>query len=119
MSLQIIKSVDGKDEYVLLPVAIYHALREQITARVVKLKIKHQLVSFEPEDYIENPVALARIKAGLTQDELAQRMHVSQAYISKIETQDNLTTKMLQKVKLAIEGKAIKTKRNRNLRRRP
>jgi ribosome-binding protein aMBF1 (putative translation factor) len=119
MSLQIIKSVDGKDEYVLLPVAIYHALREQITSRVSRLKVKHQLVSFEPEDYIENPVALARMKAGLTQEELAQRMQVSQAYISKIETQEHLTAKILQKVKLAIEGRSIKPKRDRNSRRRP
>ena len=116
MSLQIIKSVDGKDEYVLLPVAIYHALREQITERVSRLRVKHQLVSFEPADYIENPVVLARIKAGMTQEELAQRMNVSQAYISKIETQEKLTAKMLQKVKLAIDGKP---KRDRNLRRRP
>ena len=114
MSLQIIKSVDGKDEYVLLPVAIYHALREQITERISKLRVKHQLVSFEPADYIENPVALARIKAGMTQEELARRMKVSQAYISKIETQEKLTVKMLQKVKLAIEGKVSKPKRDRN-----
>jgi len=114
MSLQIIKSVDGKDEYVLLPVTIYLALREQITAQVEKLIMKHQLVSFEPADYIENPVAFARIKAGMTQEELAQRMQVSQAYISKIEAQEKLTAKMLQKVKVAIEGKGGTSKRNRN-----
>jgi hypothetical protein len=38
-------------------------------------------------------------------------MNVSQAYISKIETQDSLTPKLLRKVKLAIEGKLSKTKR--------
>ena len=30
MNLQVIKGVDGKDEYVLLPVGIYESLREQI-----------------------------------------------------------------------------------------
>lgn len=114
MSLQIIKSIDGKDEYVLLPVTIYHALREQITAQAKQIMVKHQLVSFEPADYIENPVALARIQAGMTQEELALRMNVSQAYISKIETQEKLTAKMLQKVKLAIEDGEGTSKRNRN-----
>tara|TARA_R110000868_G_scaffold350501_9_gene611740 strand:+ start:526 stop:843 length:318 start_codon:yes stop_codon:yes gene_type:complete len=103
MGLQIIKSVDGSDEYVLLPIAIYHSLRDQITDRVDRLQTKHQLATFDPADYVENPVALARMKAGLTQEELARRMNVSQAYISKIETQQKLTAKMLQKVKLAIE----------------
>jgi DNA-binding XRE family transcriptional regulator len=103
MSLQVIKSVDGKDEYVLLPIAVYHALRDQITDRVDQLKSKKQFVAFEPEDYIGNPVALTRIKAGITQGELARRMNVSQAYISKIETQQTLTAKILLKVKLAIE----------------
>jgi DNA-binding XRE family transcriptional regulator len=102
MSLQVIKSIDGKDEYVLLPVAVYHALRDQITARISKFKAKKG-VSFEPEDYIDNPVALSRIRAGLSQEELARRMKVSQAYISKIETQEKVTAKLLLKVKLAIE----------------
>ena len=30
MTLQKIKSLDGKDEYVLLPIAIFRALRAQI-----------------------------------------------------------------------------------------
>ncbi len=112
MVLQIIKSVDGKDEYVLLPITIYHSLRDEITARVSNLKIKHPYVSFEPSNYVDNPVTLARIRAGLTQEELARRMRVSQAYISKIETQENLTAKLLQKVKLAIESSEIQPQRS-------
>ncbi len=103
MSLQIIQSIDGRDEYVLLPIAVYHALRDQITDRVSRLRQHKPLLPFDPADYLDNPVAVARIKAGLTQAELARRMNVSQAYISKIETQQKLTAKMLQKVKLAIE----------------
>ena len=34
MNLQTIKSMDGKVEYVLLPVAAYHALRRQITEQL-------------------------------------------------------------------------------------
>lgn len=30
MTLQKIKSVQGKDEYVLLPIAVYHTLKDQI-----------------------------------------------------------------------------------------
>lgn len=102
MSLQVIKSVDGKDEYVLLPINIYNALRDQIKERMKKNKSKSDYVTFDPADYVDNPIALARIKAGITQEELADRMKVTQAYISKIERQDSVTTKMLQKVKTAL-----------------
>lgn len=105
MSLQIIKSVDGKDEYVLLPITIYNALRDQIKDRMKKAKNKADYVAFDPADYVDNPIALARIKAGITQEELAARMKVTQAYISKIEAQNKVTVKMLQKVKLALEKK--------------
>lgn len=103
MGLQIIKSVEGKDEYVLLPIAVYHALRDQITDRVSRLSPIKPSVSFEPADYVANAAALARIEAGLTQGEMAERMGVSQAYVSKIETKEKLTAKLLQKVKQAIE----------------
>lgn len=101
MSLQVIKSVDGKDEYVLLPINIYIALRDQIREKIHK----NDYVNFDPADYIDNPIALARIKSGITQEQLAKRMKVSQAYISKIECQDKVTAKMLQKVKMALEKK--------------
>lgn len=105
MNLQIIKSVDGKDEYVLVPISVYNALRDKIKERMEKVKNKSDFVAFDPADYIDNPIALARIKAGLTQEELAKRMKVTQAYISKIEKQIKVTAKMLQKVKAALERK--------------
>lgn len=46
---------------------------------------------------------MACIKAGITQDELAARMKVTQAYISKIEGKDKVTAKLLHKVKAALE----------------
>lgn len=100
MSLQIIRSAEGKAEYVLLPIKIYNALHDEIEK---KLKQELDYIPFDPADYIDNPVALARIKAGLTQDELAQRMKVTQAYISKLENQPKVTIKILQKVKKALE----------------
>lgn len=62
-------------------------------------------VPFELTNYVDNPVALARINASITQEELAKRMNVTRAYISKLETQDKVTAKVLQKVKAAIEAK--------------
>jgi DNA-binding XRE family transcriptional regulator len=55
-------------------------------------------VEFKLEKFIENPVALARIKAGLTQEELAERLGVSQAYISKIENQLKIPLKLIEKI---------------------
>ena len=104
MSLQVIKSVDGKDEYVLLPIKVYYALHDQISARMKKFEThSDEYVPFDPADYVDNPIALARIKAGITQAELAKRMKVTQAYISKIEAQHTVTPKLLQKVKVALE----------------
>jgi DNA-binding XRE family transcriptional regulator len=103
MKLQIIKSVEGEDEYVLLPIHVYKVLREEIEKRLKNNKDKTDYVPFDPADYVDNPVALVRIRAGITQEELASRMGVTQAYISKIESQDSVTAKIVQKVKVALE----------------
>jgi len=105
MKLQIIKSVDGKDEYVLLPVEVYQSLHQEIKKELMVLEKLDDYVQFKPEDYIDNPITLARIKAHLTQEELAKRMAVSQAYISKIERQEKVTAKVLDKVKAALKKK--------------
>ena len=102
MNLQIIKSIEGKAEYVLLPINIYNALHEAIEAKLKKIKNNPDYVPFDPADYVDNPIALARIKAGLTQEDLAKRMKVTQAYVSKIENQDKVTAKMMLKVKRAL-----------------
>lgn len=105
MTLQIIKSIDGKAEYVLLPFNVYNALRDEIKEALKKKYSSEDYVPFELTDYVDNPVALARINAGITQEELAKRMDVTQAYISKLEAQSKVTAKVLKKVKAAIEGK--------------
>lgn len=106
MTLQTIKSLDGKDEYVLLPIAVYEALKDkiedQLTAKEAPSSDDDEYVPFVLEDYIDNPVALARIKAGVTQQELAARLKVTQAYISKIERQDKVTPKLLERVNTAL-----------------
>jgi len=104
MSLQIIKSIDGKAEYVLLPVHIYNSLRNEIEAALKKKYKNEDYVPFELADYVDNSVALARINAGITQETLAEHMNVTQAYISKLEAQSKVTAKVLKKVKAAIES---------------
>ena len=103
MNLQIIKSIDGKDEYVLLPIHIYNNLQKQIKDQLKQIKTKIDYVTFEPADYVDNPIALARIQLGMTQETLAHKMGVTQAYISKIEAQDTVTPKTLQKFKKVLK----------------
>lgn len=105
MTLQIIKSIDDKSEYVLLPFSVYTALGDEIEKALKKKYGKEDYVSFELTDYVDNPVALARINAGITQEELAKRMKVTQAYISKLEAQSKVTAKVLKKVKTALSSK--------------
>ena len=106
MTLQKIKSIQGKDEYVLLPIAVYRALKDQIEKELAAHEIDQDTeqiyVPFVLDDYVDNPVALARIKAGITQEQLAQRLGVSQAYVSQIERRNNITSKMLERVHSAI-----------------
>ena len=106
VNLQVINSVEGKPEYVLIPVAVYKALREEIEDEIAGLEAiadkGKDYVPFVLEDYVRNPVALARVQANLSQDDLAQRMGVSQAYVSKIERQTRITPKVIAKVKAAL-----------------
>lgn len=102
MSLQIIKSTAGKDEYVLLPIHVFRSLAYEIKEKMQNMEDDNSYVPFNLADYVDNPVAYARIQARLTQEELAKRMRVTQAYISKIESQAKVTPKLMQKVKEAL-----------------
>lgn len=98
--IQVIKATDGTPEYVLLPLAVYNSLRKTIDAALAGNEGDY--IPFKLDDYVDNPVALARIKAGLTQEQLAERLGVTQAYISKIEAQAHATPKLMQRVTEAI-----------------
>jgi len=70
--------------------------------------VENEYHPFVVEDYVDSPVALARIKANLTQAELAENMGVSQAYVSKLEAQEKVSAKMLAKVMNSIKKNKTK-----------
>lgn len=105
MTLQTIKSSQGQVEYVLLPVEAYHLLKKRIDKA-----LRTDYGRFELKDYGQNPLALARIKAGLTQDELANYLNVTQPYISKLENQEHVSPRVLEKCKKIITAHSRKSK---------
>ncbi len=106
MNLQTIKSINGRLEYILLPVMVYRSMQTQIDRQVKKVEQvskEDDYIPFDPADYVDNPVALARISAHMRQTELAKKMGVSQAYISKIESQIRVSPKVLTRVHKALK----------------
>jgi len=108
MSVQIIKDRNGKPEYVLLPIPVYKVLQSKIDEQLAALGIddeaNDEYEPFDPADYIDNPVAIDRMRAGVKQKELAQAMDVSQAYISKLEAADHITPAALKRVRTALNS---------------
>ena len=106
MNLQTIRNIHGKPEYVLLPVQVFDALKDQIEDELAGLEAwadqEEDYVDFDPADYITNPVALARMKAQVKQSELARQMQVTQSYISRLEHAEKVSDEALQKVKKAL-----------------
>lgn len=100
MNLQIIKSTKGRPEYVLLPIKVYAILRSAIDKELVKSQ--EDYVNFDVADYVDNPIALARVRARITQQKLAELVGVTQAYISKVEGQTTVSHKLLSKVNDAL-----------------
>jgi len=101
--VQVIASLDSKPEYVLIPYQVYRALKTQVDDALNQNSADEcAYAPFRVETYVDNPVALARIKARLSQEELARRLGVRQAYVRKIENQETVTAKTLTKVKIAL-----------------
>jgi ribosome-binding protein aMBF1 (putative translation factor) len=105
MNIQTIKTVDGQ-EFVLLPLNCYKGLKSQIDEYLAYEEEEDgdEYVPFVLEDYISNPVALARINAGVTQKELAKLLKVSQAYISKLESSKRVSAKVMLNVNQALKN---------------
>jgi ribosome-binding protein aMBF1 (putative translation factor) len=115
MNLNTIQALGGQ-RFVLLPIEAYTQLEPQISAlmrqskpaaRARRIAVKtpsktkttsSDYAAFVLDEYVSNPVALARIKAGLTQAELAKRLAVSQPYIAKLEAQGRVSVQKLDGV---------------------
>lgn len=62
-------------------------------------------------DYIKNPIRVARIEAGLNQEQLAQLMGVTQGYVSRIESRNySVSDSLIKKAKTAIAQKGNRSK---------
>ena len=113
MSLQTIKNMQGNAEYVLLPVQVFDVLKDQIEDELAGLEAwadqEEDYVDFDPADYVDNPVALARMKAQVKQVDLARHMNVTQSYISKLEHADQVSDEAMQKVRAALQELRRKT----------
>lgn len=120
MRLNTLETLGGQS-FVLLPTHIYENLKPQITralksyqssdqivvdlkklATPIAVKANADYVPFKLDEYVRNPVAKARIEAGLTQVQLAKRMKVTQPYIAKLEAQGRVSKEKLAQVKTAL-----------------
>lgn len=91
----------GKPAFAVIPYEEYLALTKngEESAR----DDDEEYVPFILSDYINNPVRVARIKAGVTQKDLAACLEVTQGYISKIEGHNyKVSDKLLKRVKIAL-----------------
>lgn len=102
MNINTIKTIDGQ-EFVLLPIRCYKSLKTQIDKYIAQEE-DDEYVPFVLEDYVSNPVALARINAGVTQKELAKLLKVTQAYISKLESSKRISAKVMLRVNKVLEN---------------
>lgn len=103
MNINTIKTIDGQ-EFVLLPIRCYKSLKTQIDKYIAQEEDDDEYVPFILEDYVSNPVALARINAGVTQKELAKLLKVTQAYISKLESSKRISAKVMLRVNKVLKS---------------
>lgn len=85
---------NGRPAFVLVPYDKYLRLARTQSVKE-RLKSETELVPFEVSDYIKNPIRVARVKAGLTQLQLAKRLKVTQGYVSKIEARNFIVSESL------------------------
>lgn len=103
MSIQVIKNKE-KADYVIIPYDEFLAYADEDLIDTTHMQeilqdpIEGEIVDFDFADHVTNPVHLARLRAGLTQKELANRMGVTQAYVSKLERAERVSPKALKKV---------------------
>jgi ribosome-binding protein aMBF1 (putative translation factor) len=85
----------GKPAFAVIPYDEYLALT--VNKAKKPESSEDELVPFVLGDYIKNPIRVARVDIGLTQQELAKRLDVTQGYISKIEGRNFEVSETLMK----------------------
>lgn len=86
----------NKPAFAVIPYADYMAL-------IGSANDDDEYVSFALNDYIQNPIRIARIEANLSQQDLAERLNVTQGYISRIEGRNfKVTDKLMHKIKTVL-----------------
>ena len=92
---------NGKPAFAVIPYDEYLALTANRNTSATPPD--DEFVPFALADYIANPIRVARIEAGLTQQELAARLEVTQRYISRIEGRNfEVSAGLMARVKGAI-----------------
>jgi len=106
--IKAIKHGQGRRTAILLPSGLkFDALKDQIEDEPAGLEVladqQDDYVDFDPADYVDNSVTLARMKAQVKRSDLARHMKVTQSYISKLEHADQVSAEALQKVLIALQ----------------
>ena len=87
---------ENKPAFAVIPYADYIEL-------IGGSKADNETVPFVLSDYIQNPIRVARIQANFSQQELAERLNVTQGYISRIEGRNfKVSDKLMLKIRKAL-----------------
>ena len=103
MSIQVVKKKQRVD-YVIIPYDefITYANEGLIEAAYIQdiltNPVDGEIMDFDFGNHVDNPVQLRRLRAGFTQKELAEKLGVTQAYVSKLERAQTVSAKALKKV---------------------
>lgn len=94
-----------KPAFVVIPYAEYMAMMKN-QANTAKEDDDDEYIPFVLSDYIDNPIKIARIEAGLSQQDFASLLGVTQGYVSRIEGHSfKVSDKLLHRVREAIKNK--------------
>jgi len=113
MNPQILFDLHGRPEYMLVPMAVYETLKEEIDRQLALyspnaggLSDGEDEMSF-PEPFIKNPITRMRMRADLKQKDLAELLGVTQAYVSKVENSDRVSARAISRVRAALQSYAV------------